>query len=254
MAHHQTFPRHALVIGGGSDIARALIMQLGEHHLHSVVLMGPRLDSLAVAQQQLVAAHPHLTVTTAPLDLADLARVDVSIQQAFVALPELDTVIMAAGLLGDQTHDEHEPSRVQHLISVNFTGAAMALTRCAEHLERQRHGLIIVLSSVAAERVRRSNYLYGSAKAGLDGFSLGLAERLRPNVRVLVVRPGFAITAMTRHLRVPPLATQPDHIAGDVIRAITTSNATIVWSPPLMRPILALYRHLPRQLARRLPY
>ncbi|WP_276940328.1 SDR family NAD(P)-dependent oxidoreductase [Ferrimicrobium acidiphilum] len=244
---------HVLVLGGGSEIARALLMRLAGVSLRSVILMGPHAETLKRTREQLLAAFPKLTVVTLALDLSELQTVDMAVAKALKRLEVIDCVIMAAGWLGAQEMDERDPESVAHTLTVNFTGPAMALTRCAERLEEQGYGLMIVLSSVAGERVRRSNYLYGAAKAGLDGFALGLADRVHPKVSVMVIRPGFVSTAMTRSLATPPLATTAERVASDIIRGIS-SGATIVWSPRSMRAIMAIYRHLPRAIARQIRY
>jgi decaprenylphospho-beta-D-erythro-pentofuranosid-2-ulose 2-reductase len=228
-------------------------VQLAKANLRSVILMGPHAETLERTRVQLLATFPKLVVVTLALDLSDLQAVDIAVEQALGRLDIIDCVIMAAGWLGEQTIDERDPERIAHALTVNFTGPATALTRCSARLEEQGYGLIIVLSSVAGERVRRSNYLYGAAKAGLDGFALGLADRLHPKVTVMVIRPGFVTTAMTRLLPTPPLATTAERVASDIIRGIGR-GATIVWSPSSMRAIMAIYRHLPRPLARRIRY
>ncbi|WP_298209409.1 SDR family NAD(P)-dependent oxidoreductase [Ferrimicrobium sp.] len=253
MLDSRGLPEHVLVIGGGSEIARALLLRLGASSLRSVLLLGPHAPSLTQTRTELLKAYPELAVEIQSLDLADIAMVDPAIQEALEGFRPLDAVIMAAGWLGTQPADEQDPSQVALSISVNFTGPAMALTRCADRFQQQGHGLIVVLSSVAGERVRQTNYLYGAAKAGIDGFSLGLADRLYPRVQVLVVRPGFVTTAMTRGRPRPPLSTESDRVARDIVRGITR-RASIVWSPRILQPIMVIYRHLPRSLARRLPY
>jgi decaprenylphospho-beta-D-erythro-pentofuranosid-2-ulose 2-reductase len=215
--------------------------------------MGPHPETLKRTREQLLAAFPKLVIVTIALDLSELQTVDMAVAQALKRLDAIDCVIMAAGWLGDQETDERDPQRVAHVLTANFTGPAIALTRCVERFEEQGYGLMIVLSSVAGERVRRSNYLYGAAKAGLDGFALGLADRVHPKVSVMVIRPGFVTTAMTRLLATPPLATTAERVANDIMRGIS-SGATIVWSPRSMRAIMAIYRHLPRAIARHIRY
>lgn len=246
-------PQHVLVIGGGSEIARALLGRLGAASLRSVLLLGPHPESMTQTSTELLTAYPKLVVETRYLDLADTATLDRHLSEALAKHQPLDAVIMAAGWLGLQSEDEREPDKVAHSITVNFTGPAMALTHCANRLQTQGYGLIIVLSSVAGEQVRRSNYVYGAAKAGLDGFALGLADRLHPAVRVLVIRPGFVTTTMTKGRTTPPLSTTPGRVADDIVLGIT-QHTPIVWSPTILRPIMMIYRHLPRVLVRRIPY
>jgi len=128
-----------------------------------------------------------------------------------------------------------------------------ALLHATPHLQRQGHGTIVVLSSVAGERVRAANFVYGSSKAGLDGFALGLGDALAPSgVRVMVVRPGFVHTRMTAHMDAAPMATTSEAVARDVLRGLER-DAEIVWSPSVLRWVLVVFRHMPRRLFRKLP-
>jgi decaprenylphospho-beta-D-erythro-pentofuranosid-2-ulose 2-reductase len=123
----------------------------------------------------------------------------------------------------------------------------------ANRLQDQAHGVIVALSSVAGERVRRSNFVYGSTKAGFDGFYLGLGEALRgTGVRVLVVRPGFVKSKMTADLEVGPLAATPEEVADATVDAVTAKRE-LIWVPVPMRFVMSGLRHVPRPLFRRLP-
>ena len=126
------------------------------------------------------------------------------------------------------------------------------LTLLAERMRVQGHGAIVVLSSVAGERARRANYPYGATKAGLDAFAQGLGDALRPaGVHVLVVRPGFVRTKMTADRPAAPLSTNADAVATDIVAGLRR-RAHTVWSPPVLRFLFAVMRHLPRALWRRL--
>ncbi len=123
----------------------------------------------------------------------------------------------------------------------------------AERLRTQGHGAIVALSSVAGERVRRSNFVYGSTKAGFDGFFLGLGEALRPSgVRVLVVRPGFVRSKMTEGLDAAPLSVSADQVAEAVVEGIANKRE-LIWVPGAMRVVMSGLRHVPRPVFRRLP-
>jgi decaprenylphospho-beta-D-erythro-pentofuranosid-2-ulose 2-reductase len=116
----------------------------------------------------------------------------------------------------------------------------------------QGHGTIVVLSSVAGERVRASNFVYGASKAGLDGFAQGLGDSLRgTGVEVLVVRPGFVHTRMTAGLDAAPLATTPEAVAKAVVEGLARGSHT-VWVPAALRFVMIALRHLPRPIFRRL--
>jgi len=131
--------------------------------------------------------------------------------------------------------------------------AASASLECGRLLAAQGHGALVVLSSVAAERPRRSLFVYASSKAGIDALALGLHDALAPKgVHVLVVRPGFVKTKLTAHLRPAPLATTPDGVA-DVVEKGLVDGARVVWAPPPMRWVMTILRHLPHAVFRRLP-
>ncbi|MFT3854435.1 MAG: SDR family NAD(P)-dependent oxidoreductase [Ilumatobacteraceae bacterium] len=128
-----------------------------------------------------------------------------------------------------------------------------ALVAAANALRAQGHGAIVVLSSVAGERVRAANSAYGATKAGLDGFAQGLGDRIAADgVHVLVVRPGFVRTSMTEGRPAAPLATTPEAVAEVTVKALRARRRT-VWAPALMRPVFMVFRHLPGPVWRRLP-
>ena len=161
-------------------------------------------------------------VEVVPFDAATTGDVDKTITQCSRSAGEaVDLVIVAVGELGAQETDEADPDRIAQMVTVNFTWPAAALSAVAAHLTRQGHGRMVVLSSVAGYRVRRSNYVYGSAKAGLDGFALGLGESLRgTGVTVHVVRPGFVRTKMTAGRSPAPFAVGPERVAADIVRGL----------------------------------
>jgi decaprenylphospho-beta-D-erythro-pentofuranosid-2-ulose 2-reductase len=126
------------------------------------------------------------------------------------------------------------------------------MVAAANRLRAQGHGTLVVLSSVAGERARRSNFVYGASKAGLDAFAQGLGDALHPTgVRVLVVRPGFVHTKMTTGLKAPPLSTTPEAVAAAIVTGLA-SGAHTVWVPGPLRFVFSALRHLPRPLFRRL--
>jgi decaprenylphospho-beta-D-erythro-pentofuranosid-2-ulose 2-reductase len=136
---------------------------------------------------------------------------------------------------------------------INFLGCGSLLLASLRRLRRQGHGTLIVLSSVAAERPRASNAIYGAAKSGLDALAQGLGDGLAgTGVRVLVVRPGFVRTRMTAGLRPAPLATTPEAVAEAALRGLDRGSDT-VWVPAGLRYVFAVLRHLPRAVYRRLP-
>src|SRR5207249_10181374 len=143
------------------------------------------------------------------------------------------------------------PKMAVESVMTNYVGAVSSGLAAAQCLREQGHGTIVVLSSVAGERARRSNFVYGSSKSGLDAFAQGLGDALvGSGVRVLVVRPGFVHSKMTKGLEPAPFATTPDVVA-EVITNALASSKEIVWAPPVLRGVAMVFRHLPRALWRK---
>lgn len=240
-----------LVLGGGSDIALATVRALVADRTRTVVLAARRPEALAGACAELRAAGA-TTVEALAFDLRDAAGHAAFADGVFDRFGDLDVVLLAGGVLGEQEALLGDPAGAAALLETNFTGAAAALLAVARRMREQGHGTLVVLSSVAAERGRRSNFVYGSSKAGLDAFAAGLGDELAPaGVRVLVVRPGMVRTKMTAGLDPVPFTTTPERVAADVVAGIRRGAHTI-WSPPVLRLVMAVLRHLPRALFRRL--
>lgn len=236
----------ALVVGGGSAIARAILVARADT-LSRVVLLGPHRESLEATAAALLAQRPGLGVVCDVLDLVDEASIAPACERALTLLGGVELVMLAAGRL----EAGEDPDAVAASIRVNFLGPAVALSYLAPRVATG--GQVVVLSSVAGERVRPVNYVYGAAKAGLDGFALALGERMAGKAHVLVVRPGFVRSPMTAGRSSPPLAVTPERVARDVVRGLD-AGATLVWSPPVMRVVMSAYRHVPRRFSRLVPF
>jgi decaprenylphospho-beta-D-erythro-pentofuranosid-2-ulose 2-reductase len=245
-------PQSAVVIGGGSDIARETLRLLAGRRLQRVILAGRNAEVLEAVAHELGA----LGVTdasTAVLDVTHIDELEPFAKSAAERLGEIDLVLVAAGDLGTAVLGELDAVTVAAALATNFAGPAAATTAFARVLQAQGCGRLVVLSSVAGVRVRKANFVYGSAKAGLDGFALGLADALEGSgVEVTVVRPGFVRTKMTAGLEPAPLAVDAPAVAEAIVRGLET-GAAVVWVPPVLRPVFALMRLLPRALWRRLP-
>lgn len=245
-------PQSALVLGGTSEIALAIVSRLVPARCHTVVLAGragPRLEA-AASQVKALGAQ---TVETAPFDATDIGHHASFVNDVFERFGNFDVVLVAAGVLGDQGADEHDPVSAASVITTNFTGPASIMLAVADRLRHQGHGRLVVLSSVAGERARRANFIYGSSKAGLDAFSQGLGDALAGSgAQVTIVRPGFVVGRMTAGMKPAPFSTTPDAVAGAVVRAIE-SGASVVYAPAVLRWVFSIMRHLPRGLWRRVP-
>ncbi len=244
-------PATVLLLGGSSEIGGAITAALVARGARTVVLAGRDHHALQTAAGPLQAAGAQ--VHTVDFDADQPHTHHAVVQQVVARHGDIDVTILAFGVLGDQTRDERDPAAAVAVTRTNYLGAVSALTVLGNQLRSQGHGAIVVLSSVAGERVRRSNYIYGASKAALDGFALGLGEALRGSgATVLVVRPGHVHTRMTQGLPAAPLSTTPEQVAAAALHALDTC-AEIVWVPGVLRLVLTVLRHLPRNVFRRLP-
>ncbi|MFE9373541.1 decaprenylphospho-beta-D-erythro-pentofuranosid-2-ulose 2-reductase [Streptomyces sp. NPDC006711] len=243
-------PQSLLVLGGTSEIALATARRLVARRTRTVWLAGrssPALDSAAAGLRRLGA-----DVRTLDFDALDCAAHEVALGKVF-AEGDIDMVLLAFGVLGDQTRDESEPMAAVRVAGTNYTGAVSAGLICAKALQAQGHGSLVVLSSVAGERARRGNFIYGSSKAGLDAFAQGLGDALHGSgVHVMVVRPGFVRTKMTAGLAEAPLATTPEAVALAIETGLRR-RSELVWVPGALRVVMSALRHVPRGVFRRLP-
>jgi decaprenylphospho-beta-D-erythro-pentofuranosid-2-ulose 2-reductase len=241
-------PAHVVIIGGTSEIGEAIASRYVQAGTPRVTLLARSLEAAGLvavrlrergAEVELVSFDAHSTS-----DHHDaLAQVT----------GDIDLAVVAMGVLGDQEAAWREHSAAVELATVNYVGAVSVGVLLAERMSAQGHGVIVALSSVAGERVRRANFVYGSSKAGMDGFYLGLGEALLGSgARVLVVRPGFVRSAMTRGLDVPPLACDPEQVAEAVVQGVE-EGSELIWVPRTLRGVMFALRQVPRPLFRRLP-
>jgi decaprenylphospho-beta-D-erythro-pentofuranosid-2-ulose 2-reductase len=245
-------PQSVVVLGGTSEIAREIVNLMAAQRCRTVVLAGRDARALEHTASELGRSVDN--VATVTLAATSTEGVDKTIIRCFEAAGEpVDLVIMAVGELGNQDEDEFDSDRVAQMMTVNVTWPAAALTAVVASLQRQGHGRIVVLSSVAGYRVRRSNFIYGAAKAGLDGFALGLSEAVRgTGISVHVVRPGFVHTKMTTGRPAAPFAVGPQRVASDVVHGLERGD-TVIWSPGALKYVFSLLRLVPQALWRRLP-
>lgn len=238
-----------LVLGGGSDIGLATAEAYVRAGARHVILAARKPDDLASAAAGLRSLGA--IVDTVVFD-ADAFDTHTDVLETAFAHGDIDVAVLAFGALSDQSTAERTPAHALDTIRTNFTGAVSVLLPLADRLAAQGHGAIVVISSAAGQRGRRSNYVYGSSKAGLDVFCQGLGDRLaRRGVQVLIVRPGFVRSKMTQGLPSAPLATTSAAVAEAIVRG-TTIGATVVWVPGPLRWVMAGLRLLPSSLFRRL--
>ncbi|MQA33274.1 decaprenylphospho-beta-D-erythro-pentofuranosid-2-ulose 2-reductase [Modestobacter roseus] len=243
-------PSSLLLVGGTSDIAVATARRyLSERPLRVIVAARDTPRRSAVAAELTAAG---ATVQVVDFD-ADEPSSPARMVAEVAAGGDIDVAVVAFGLLGDADQLRSDATAVARLAQVNYVAPTVVGTELANQLRRQGHGVIVALSSVAGERPRASNFVYGSTKAGLDAFYSGLADSLvGSGVSVLVVRPGFVRSKMTEGLGDAPLATTPEAVAEAIVSGIRSGRHT-VWVPGLMRVVMSVLRHVPRPVFRRLP-
>jgi decaprenylphospho-beta-D-erythro-pentofuranosid-2-ulose 2-reductase len=241
-----------LVLGGGSEIALATARKLIAGRTRTVVLAGRDPEALTAPAKELEDVGA-TTVDVVAFDGLDFASHDSFVAETFTEHPDLDLVILAFGVLGDQDRAEVDAIESRRIIDSNFTGAVSVLVPVVNALKAQGHGTVVVLSSVAGERARKSNFVYGSSKAGLDAFCQGLDDSLLgTGVKIVIVRPGFVHTKMTDGLEPAPLATDADSVADAIVAGLGRGSETI-WAPAPLRFVMSALRHVPRPVFRKLP-
>jgi decaprenylphospho-beta-D-erythro-pentofuranosid-2-ulose 2-reductase len=242
-------PQSLLLLGGTSEIALAVARAWAD--ARPVVTLAARPGERRDAAEAALGAGG-LEVHAVDFDAEDMAAHPAMIE-AVAAERDIDVAVVAFGVLGDEEEAWTDHAAAVHLAQVNYTAAVSVGVCLASVVRRQGHGAIVALSSVAGERVRRSNFVYGSSKAGMDGFYLGLGEALREyGGQVLVVRPGFVRTRMTEGRDPAPLSVTAEQVAAAVVRGVA-DRSELVWVPPALRAVMSGLRHLPRPVFRRLP-
>jgi len=237
-----------LVLGAASAIAAAYCRRRAEGGA-SFVLVGrnrARLDAIAAD----LKGRGGSKAVAVEADLVDTADADQRFGEFCAALGQPDQVVLAYGVLGDQAKAEDDPEETRRIIDVNFTSAAVWLQMAAKHLSQDKPRVLVVIGSVAGDRGRRSNYVYGAAKAGLDAFAEGLAHRLHGSpLRVLTVKPGPTETPMTAGFsnRTGPMWAKPEQVAADIDKAVR-SGARVVYTPRRWGLIMTAIRMAPRAL------
>ena len=241
-----------LVLGGGSEIAFATLRRLVTSRTRTVVLAARRPDDLRAVVEE-VRGLGAKSVEAVAFDAAATETHEAFVDECFDRFGDFDVVLVAFGVLGDQDESERDPDAAAHVARVNYLGAVSVGMPVARRMRAQGHGAIVALSSVAGERARRSNFVYGSSKAGMDAFFQGLGDSLAGSgVHVMVVRPGFVHSKMTDGMEPAPMATTTDAVAVAIERGLA-KHAHTVWVPPALRYVMTVLRHVPRPVFRKLP-
>ncbi len=243
-------PKRVLAFGATSAIAEATLRLLAETGA-SFYLVGRNPDKLAAVQADLLTRGAAAAWTNV-VDLDDTSRHPAVLSQAIAALGGIDLALVAHGVLGDQQQAEADYAAAEAILRTNFLSAVSLVGVLANYFEAERRGTIAVISSVAGDRGRKSNYVYGASKGGLNVFLDGVRNRIdRAGVQVLTIKPGFVATPMTAHLPPSPLFAQPRQVAQHILRAVD-KRKSVAYVPPFWWAIMLVIRNIPGRIFNKL--
>ncbi|MGW4845008.1 decaprenylphospho-beta-D-erythro-pentofuranosid-2-ulose 2-reductase [Nocardia brasiliensis] len=245
-------PQAILLLGGTSEIGLAICaeyLKKGPARIILAALPNDPLREEAVAQMKAAGASSVELIDFDALDTEGHPKV---IDAAWDG-GDVDIAIVAFALDGDPEELWQNQRKAVQVAGINYTASVSVGVLVGEKMKAQGFGRIIAMSSVAGERVRRTNFVYGSTKAGLDGFYLGLGEALRPHgPRVLVIRPGMVRTKFSAHVKEAPLTVDKEVIAELAVSA-AQKGRELIWAPGTWRYVMMILRHIPRPIFRKLP-
>lgn len=243
-------PRRVLALGATSAIAEATLRLLAEQQA-SFYLVGRSPDKLAAVRDDLVTRGAS-SAAVHVADLDDTAAHPAVLADAVAMLGGIDIALIAHGVLGDQAEAERRYAAAEAVLVTNLLSAVSLVTWLANYLEAEKHGTIAVISSVAGDRGRKSNYVYGASKGGLNVFLDGVRNRIdRAGVQVLTIKPGFVATPMTQHVKQNALFAQPNEVARHILRAIDQGK-DVAYVPPFWRWIMLVVRGVPGRIFKKL--
>ncbi len=246
-----TAMRKIIILGATSGIALE-IQRLLARQGRELLLVARSPQRLAEIQADL-AARGAQQVVTYSADLASIQQHAAIFDFARHTFPDFDTVLLAYGSMRDQKGSETSVDTLLEELQVNFVSAAAILTLFAADLERRRTGCLAAITSVAGDRGRRSNYVYGSSKGALSLFLQGLRSRLHPaGVRVITIKPGPVQTPMTDHLHNSARFADPQQVARDIVRALERRSPDVLYTPKIWRYIMTAVQQIPEGIFKRL--
>jgi decaprenylphospho-beta-D-erythro-pentofuranosid-2-ulose 2-reductase len=245
--------KKVVILGATSGIAvevERLLAQRG----YELLLIARSAQRLAELKADLVIRGAR-NVLTYSSDLASIQQHSAIFEFVQRAFPDYDTVLLAFGSMQDQKDSEASIDVLLEELQVNFVSATAILTLFAADLERRRTGCVAAITSVAGDRGRRSNYVYGSAKGALSLFLQGLRSRLHPaGVRVITIKPGPVQTSMTDHLPNSARFADPEQVARNIVDAMERRSPDVLYTPRIWRYIMAGVRHVPETIFKRLSF
>jgi short-subunit dehydrogenase len=239
-----------VIFGGRSEIGGELAARLAPGATVVLVARAPeRLDEQVSVVQAAGASAVHVRA----FDADDVVSHGSLVTSIVAEHGPIGIAVLAFGILGDQALAERDAAHAVAVLHTDYVAQVSLLTHLAAAMRDADRGSLVVFSSVAGARVRRANYVYGSAKAGLDGFASGLADALHDTgVRLLIVRPGFVIGRMTEGMKPAPMSSTPAQVAAATAKALAKGRRA-VWIPWMLGPVVFGMRLLPQVVWRRLP-
>ena len=250
MSTERKSPARVLVLGATSSIAIATCRMLAERGA-SLYLVARNEDKLAIVEGDFRTRGAKF-VESRVLNLDDTAKHPAMLQQAIDALGGIDLAYLAHGVLGDQAAAEEDFVVANAILQTNFISAVSLCTWLANYFVRQRAGTLAVISSVAGDRGRKSNYVYGASKGALNIFLAGLRNRVdREGVNVITIKPGPTLTPMTAHMPNSQKFATPEKVASDILAAVE-SRKDVVYSPGIWAIIMFVIRSIPESIFKKL--
>ncbi|MCE2735857.1 MAG: SDR family NAD(P)-dependent oxidoreductase [Acidimicrobiaceae bacterium] len=245
--------QNIVLFGGTSEIGIAILKRLVKPGVARVVLVSRNIDAAEVASEGLSSQFPEVDFHHIRFDASDASAMQNVVASVAEEVGDIDVAVIAQGLLNEGSDYYSHPDGLVEMANVNFTGTMTLMYALAARVKAQGYGKIVLLSSVAGERVRKGNPAYGATKAGIDGFALALDHELAgTGASVLVVRPGFVATKMTSGMKKAPFSTDAESVAAIVERGIA-SDKKVVWAPGILRWLFLVLKNVPLPVWRRLP-
>lgn len=243
MPDSRKLPERVLALGATSAIAEATLRLLADAGAH-FFLVGRDAQKLAAVRADLLTRGA-VSVATSVADLNDTAAHPALLEKAAKTLGTIDLSLIAHGILGDQMQAQADYAAAEQILRTNFLSSVSLITWLANYFETNRHGVLAVISSVAGDRGRKSNYVYGASKGGLNLFLEGVRNRIdRLGVHVLTIKAGFVATPMTAHLPRNSLFAKPSTVALAILKAIK-KRKDVAYVPPVWAMIMMVVRAIP---------
>jgi len=245
--------QNIVLFGGTSEIGQAVLRKIVQPGIAHLVLVSRDIDTAETMSDDFTEKFEDISIHHVRYDAQSSATMCPIVDDICAEIGDLDIVVIAQGLLQENRDYYSDPMALVPVANVNFTSTMVLMYAVAAKMKKQGYGKIVLLSSVAGERVRKGNPVYGATKAGIDGFALALDHELAGSgASVLVVRPGFVTTKMTQGMKKAPFSTDAESVANVVSRGIT-ADKKVVWAPGILQWMFLVLKNLPLAIWRRLP-